>query len=102
MSENLKTENKPVKIRLQTKRPQELGVFIRHRRKDLNLTQKVFAERVELTQNWVSQIETAGKVPDLSTIKRIMKGLGIRNFAVCKTKHSKHWQVFQIFSDELD
>lgn len=98
---SLESPEKPKRWRLKTIKPEILGSFISRRRKKLGMTQKAFGEAVSLTQNWVSQIETAGKIPDLSTIKRIMKGLKIRNFAICYTKKSKYFHVFQIHSDEL-
>lgn len=55
-----------------------LGIFIKGRRKGLGLTQRRLAERAEVAQETVSQIET-GRIAESSrgTLERLARALGV-------------------------
>lgn len=53
----------------------KLGENIKKRRKSLKITQETLADEVDLSLGYISQIETAGRVPSLSTIVKIAEQL---------------------------
>ncbi|TAH40116.1 MAG: XRE family transcriptional regulator [Bacteroidetes bacterium] len=53
----------------------DLGITIKNIRKKQGLTQGEFAERIGITQTYLSQIENNLREPNLSTLKSVSKGL---------------------------
>ena len=54
---------------------QEIGKRISSRRKELNLTQEVLAEKVEMSVNQISNIENSKSVPSVDTILKLSEAL---------------------------
>ena len=55
----------------------DLGTTIKKLRKQRELTQEAFAEKCEITQTYLSQIENNQKEPNLSVLKKISEQLDI-------------------------
>ena len=53
------------------------GKRIRELRRERKLTQAQLAERVELSINYISQIETGVASPTFETIVKLAEGLGV-------------------------
>ena len=54
----------------------EIGARIRDKRKDLKLKQNELAEKAELSNNYLSNIENGHSVPSLEALVRICNALG--------------------------
>ena len=55
----------------------DLGTTIKNFRQQKGIKQNVLAEKCDITQTYLSQIENNVKEPNLSTLKTICKFLGI-------------------------
>jgi transcriptional regulator with XRE-family HTH domain len=55
----------------------DLGKTIKTLRKQKDMTQDAFAEKCEITQTYLSQIENNQKEPNLSILKKISKKLDV-------------------------
>ena len=56
---------------------QRFGKAIRRRRRELDLSQEVLAERAELHRTYISSIERGTRNPSLDNIKRLADALDI-------------------------
>ena len=52
-----------------------LGLAVKARRQELNLTQEQLANDTELHQRWISNIETGKRNPSYSSLRRLAAGL---------------------------
>jgi HTH-type transcriptional regulator/antitoxin HipB len=62
-------------MRVRTRK--ELGVLLREARKGQNLTQAQLAEAVGVNRRWVVQVEQGKTSPDLRTLLRALRSLGL-------------------------
>jgi transcriptional regulator with XRE-family HTH domain len=53
------------------------GKSIRRRRRELDLSQEELAERAELHQTYISDIERGGRNPSLENVEKLAKALDI-------------------------
>lgn len=53
------------------------GKAIRRRRRELDLSQEELAERAELHQTYISDIERGGRNPSLDNVEKLAKALNI-------------------------
>lgn len=68
---------------------QEMGARMKQRRKELHITQSELAERLELSNNHVSGIETGRQVPSLPKFMDICNELDVRpDYLLCGCMHS--------------
>lgn len=51
------------------------GERVRERRNELNWTQKQLARKLDMSQGYLSEIETGLRAPTLDTVERIAKAL---------------------------
>ena len=58
--------------------PRELGVFIRERRRSLELTQAVLAARVGTTRRWLLAVERGKPGAELGLVLQTLQALGVR------------------------
>src|SRR5262245_55265839 len=58
-------------------KPHAVGMRVKSLRKQLGLTQKEVAERIAVTENYITQIESGRKVPSLKRLGRIAEELGV-------------------------
>jgi len=56
---------------------QIMGLVIKEKRKELNLTQKELSERTGITQADISRIENGTRNPSLEMVKRLARGMGM-------------------------
>jgi len=54
-----------------------LGLAVKHRRQELQLTQEQLSLLSELHQRWISNIETGKRNPSYASIRRLATGLGL-------------------------
>ena len=54
-----------------------IGIFIRARRKEMGLTLKQAASKAGLTESALSKYETGARVPHYDSLTRIMKALDV-------------------------
>jgi transcriptional regulator with XRE-family HTH domain len=54
-----------------------LGTHLRARREARGLTQAQLAERVGVSENYLSAVERGVKVPTLETLEQLAKGVGV-------------------------
>jgi DNA-binding XRE family transcriptional regulator len=62
----------------QAGRDLRLGDQLRAIRRSRNLTQKEVAERARISQPALSRIELGGGVPDIETLQRLGRAMGVR------------------------
>lgn len=55
----------------------DLGLVIRQRRKQQNLTQGALAKRVGVSRQWIVSIEQGGNRTELGRILRVLNTLGL-------------------------
>jgi transcriptional regulator with XRE-family HTH domain len=53
------------------------GKAIRRRRRELDLSQEELAERAELHQTYISDVERGGRNPSLENVEKLANALGI-------------------------
>lgn len=58
--------------------PQVVGTRVKSLRKQLGITQQELAKRIEVTENYITQIESGRKVPSLKRLGRIAEELGVQ------------------------
>lgn len=54
-----------------------LGLAVKARRQELELTQMELSLRAELHQRWLSNVETGKRNPSYGSLRRLAAGLGI-------------------------
>ena len=54
-----------------------LGLAVKTRRRELDLTQEQLANNTGLHQRWISNVETGLRNPSYSSLRRLASGLGI-------------------------
>ena len=54
-----------------------LGKYISARRKQMEMTQEIFADRIGVSKSAVAKWETDGGIPDRNNLKRVAETLGI-------------------------
>ena len=54
-----------------------LGVAVKRRRLELELSQEQLSLRAELHQRWISNVETGKRNPSYASIRRLAAGLGL-------------------------
>jgi transcriptional regulator with XRE-family HTH domain len=54
-----------------------LGLAVKARRQELDLTQEQLSLRTELHQRWISNVETGKRNPSYSSLRRLAAGLGL-------------------------
>jgi transcriptional regulator with XRE-family HTH domain len=52
-----------------------LGLAVKTRRQELELTQEQLANNTELHQRWISNVETGKRNPSLGSLRRLAAGL---------------------------
>ena len=57
--------------------PHAVGRRVKALRKQLGITQQELAKRCEITENYITQIESGRKVPSLKRLGRIAEELGV-------------------------
>lgn len=57
-----------------------IGEKIRHRRKDINMSMKVLAEKTGLTSGFISQVERELAEPSITSLRKIAEALGVAVF----------------------
>lgn len=70
-------------MRIQT--PDELGLAIRERRKQLNLDQRTLAEQVGVSRQWIIEIEHGKPGAELGLVLRTLRELNIQLDATSQT-----------------
>ncbi len=70
-------EDGAVSRKKQSEINQRFGKAIRRRRRELDLSQEELAERAELHQTYVSDIERGGRNPSLENVEKLAKALEI-------------------------
>ena len=63
----------PVAPRFQT----ALGLAVKHRRAELELTQEQLSLRSDLHQRWISNVETGKRNPNYDSLRRLAAALGL-------------------------
>ena len=58
--------------------PADLGAVIRDRRKQLKLDQSSFAKRINVSRQWVIEVERGHARAELALVLRAIEALGIR------------------------
>jgi transcriptional regulator with XRE-family HTH domain len=58
--------------------PHAVAMRVKSLRKQLGITQRELAKRSEVTENYITQIESGRKVPSLKRLGRIAEGLGVQ------------------------
>ncbi len=61
-----------------------LGLNVRRRREELDLTQEKLAEKAELDQTYISGIERGLRNPGILNIAKLAKALGMSTWQLCK------------------
>jgi transcriptional regulator with XRE-family HTH domain len=54
-----------------------LGLAVKARRAELDLTQEQLANDTELHQRWISNVETGKRNPSYGSLRRLADGLGL-------------------------
>jgi transcriptional regulator with XRE-family HTH domain len=54
-----------------------LGLAVKHRRQELDLTQEQLANDTDLHQRWISNVETGKRNPSYGSLRRLADGLGL-------------------------
>jgi transcriptional regulator with XRE-family HTH domain len=54
-----------------------LGLAVKQRREELELTQEQLALRSDLHQRWISNVETGKRNPSYVSLRRLAAGLGV-------------------------
>jgi len=54
-----------------------LGLAVKRRRLELELSQEQLSLRAELHQRWISNVETGKRNPSYASIRRLAAGLGL-------------------------
>ena len=63
---------------LATPSPQAaLGLAVKQRREELELTQEQLSLRSDLHQRWISNVETGKRNPSYASLRRLAAGLGL-------------------------
>jgi len=52
-----------------------LGLAVRHRRQELEITQEQLANDTDLHQRWISNVETGKRNPSYGSLRRLAAGL---------------------------
>jgi transcriptional regulator with XRE-family HTH domain len=52
-----------------------LGLAVKHRREELELTQEQLANDTDLHQRWISNVETGKRNPSYGSLRRLAAGL---------------------------
>ena len=81
----LKHANKAMKIRT----PLEVGLVIRERRRELNLTQAALAYKIGAGRQWISAVERGKSGAELGLVLRTLRALGLA-FSIDTGKHLPH------------
>jgi transcriptional regulator with XRE-family HTH domain len=74
----------------QAGRDLRLGDQLRAIRRSRNLTQKEVAERAGISQPALSRIELGGGVPDIETLRRLGKAMGVRFHVIVGNEEADH------------
>ena len=61
-----------------------LGLNVRRRREELDLTQEQLAEKADLDQTYISGIERGLRNPGILNVAKLAKALGVSTAALCK------------------
>ena len=54
-----------------------LGLAVKRRREELDLTQEALSLRAELHQRWISNVETGKRNPSYASLRRLAAGLDL-------------------------
>jgi transcriptional regulator with XRE-family HTH domain len=54
-----------------------LGLAVKTRRQELEITQETLANDTELHQRWISNVETGKRNPSYASLRRLAAGLGL-------------------------
>jgi transcriptional regulator with XRE-family HTH domain len=54
-----------------------LGLAVKQRREQLDLTQEQIANATDLHQRWISNVETGKRNPSYGSLRRLAAGLGL-------------------------
>jgi transcriptional regulator with XRE-family HTH domain len=54
-----------------------LGLAVKHRRQELDLTQEQLANNTDLHQRWLSNVETGKRNPSYGSLRRLAAGLDL-------------------------
>jgi transcriptional regulator with XRE-family HTH domain len=54
-----------------------LGLAVKQRREELDLTQEQLANDTDLHQRWISNVETGKRNPSYASLRRLAAGLGL-------------------------
>ena len=66
------------------------GMFISQRRKEMNLTQKELAEKLNVTDKAVSKWETGNGAPDISLLTTLARTLDVSVIELLDGEYSKN------------
>ncbi|WP_106399421.1 helix-turn-helix domain-containing protein [Actinocorallia populi] len=67
-----------------------IGDQLRAIRRAQNLTQKEVAERAGISQPALSRIELGGGIPDIETLRRLGKAMGVRFHIIVGDEKAQH------------
>jgi len=70
-------ENQSVSQKKASEINKRFGKALRRRRRELDLSQEELAERAELHQTYISDIERGGRNPSLENVEKLAKALDI-------------------------
>lgn len=54
-----------------------LGLAVKHRREELDLTQEALSLRADLHQRWISNVENGKRNPSYASLRRLAAGLNL-------------------------